>query len=513
MTHFPLYVIVFLSGSSVLAIEILGTRILGPFYGVSLFLWSALITVTLAALSVGYLLGGRWADRGPTYKRLGLALGGAGLWTLAIPWLRDPVLHLSEPLGLRAAVLVTSTVLFFVPLMLLGMTSPYAIRLRADRLQTVGRTAGDIYAVSTIASVLAALLTGFFLIPNVGVFRLTMLIGGGLLIAALIAFLTGRGRVAAVAALLLAAGAGVGSTWAPGESADPLRGLVEMVQSPYAEIRVVDWEDTRLLLIDGGGHTIVEPGTWKSLYPYVIVLDILKFMFDEPGDMVVVGLGGGSVVKSFYRSGWGVDAVEIDPKITEIAYDHFGLEESEADVHHRDGRQYFITHDKTYDIVILDAFGSSSIPFHLVTTEAFALIRSRMDPDGILALNIEGVGWHDILARSLTRTLKEHFREVWCLPLAEPPNRLGNIVVLASNRSLEFPEDMLGHPRDFLDDRYLHWVALTRIHAWDNRFEADIAGVPRITDDLNRVDLWAERINLEARRALHSEFEWKHLGW
>ena len=137
MKHKYLYLSVSLSGASVLAIEILGTRILGPFYGVSLFLWSALITVTLAALSAGYALGGRWADKGATYPRLSSLLAGAGLWLIAVPWMRNPLLHLAEPFGLRFAALVAALALFFVPLMLLGMVSPYAIKLRASSLEDI----------------------------------------------------------------------------------------------------------------------------------------------------------------------------------------------------------------------------------------------------------------------------------------------------------------------------------------------------------------------------------------
>ena len=172
-----LYLVVSVSGACVLAIEILGTRILGPFYGVSIFLWSALISVTLAALSLGYAIGGRWADRGPQASRLAFMLAGAGVWMLLVPWLARPLLSITEPLGLRAAVLASATLLFFPPLTLLGMVSPYAIRLSAERLEEVGRTAGNLYAVSTLASVFAALATGFWLIPNIGVTKLTLGVG------------------------------------------------------------------------------------------------------------------------------------------------------------------------------------------------------------------------------------------------------------------------------------------------------------------------------------------------
>jgi len=179
-----LYFIVSVIGASVLALEILGTRLLAPFYGAGLFLWSSLISVTLLSLSLGYYIGGWWADRGATLRRLSLIIGSAGVWTVLIPWIKSPILTLLEPQGLRTSVLIGSTMLFLPPLTLLGMVSPYAIKLKATDLQRIGRTAGSLYAVSTAASVVGALLTGFYLIPEVGVNRLTIGIGILLLLTA-----------------------------------------------------------------------------------------------------------------------------------------------------------------------------------------------------------------------------------------------------------------------------------------------------------------------------------------
>ncbi len=150
MARFFVYLAVIVSGASVLALEILGTRIIAPFYGSDIYLWSALISVTLAALSVGYVIGGRKADRGTSVGWLSTIIGLAGVWIGIIPWLRIPIFSLAERLDLQLAVLLVATLLFFVPLMLLGMVSPYAIRLMASSLNVVGRTAGDLYALSTL---------------------------------------------------------------------------------------------------------------------------------------------------------------------------------------------------------------------------------------------------------------------------------------------------------------------------------------------------------------------------
>ncbi len=501
------YICVSVSGASVLAVEILGTRILGPFYGVSLYLWSALITVTLAALSVGYALGGRWADRGATVSRFGALLAGAGVWLLLVPWMQHPVLVIAEPLGLRLAVLAAALLLFFPPLMLLGMVSPYAIKLRTLSLDEVGRSAGNLYAISTVASVAAALLTGFFLVPHVGVTKLTTAIGV-ILLATSINGIAQRHRVAmkaaATAALLLAGAAAVAVQ--PGESAVPEKGLISIEQSPYGELRVVDHRDSRYLLIDGGIHTEIDTKTGEAFSAYVDVIDLVKLFFDEPGKCLLVGLGGGSIVKRFSRDGWTVDAVEIDPAVTELAYRFFGLDSTEAEVIHMDGRRFLGTTGRMYDLVILDAFGSSSIPFHLVTSEAFDLAASRLTPSGFLVLNTIALGWEDVLVRSLAATLKTRFPHTRALPIAEPPTEVGNVILLASDRPIELPHE-LPPPEDRLSVEY------NRVHAWDNRFEPDTRGAPVLTDDRNPVDLWAETIHLTVRKKLSEHFGWEGVYW
>ena len=512
MRPLALYAVVSISGGAVLAVEILGTRILGPFYGMGLFLWSALISVTLAALAVGYALGGRWADRDPRPARLALLLAGAGLWLIAVPWLRHPLLELTSGLGLRAAVLITSTLLFFPPLMLLGMVSPYAIRLRARRLEEVGRTAGDLYAISTVASVVAAVATGFWLIPVLGVARLMSAIALALFGAAAIAWLGARGgRSPVVAAALVAAAALAGLSMARAQ--DPPRdGVVFAAESPYAEIRVLDVDDVRYMLIDGGVHTAVEKSTDRPLHPYVVVSELAHDLFPSPGRMTLIGLGGGAAANAFSWRGWQVDAVEIDPLVVRVAREHFGHREALVPVARMDGRRYLAALDGPRELIYFDAYGSSSIPFHLITDEAFVLAQSKLAPGGVLLLNLESLGWDHVLVRSVAATLRRSFTHVVALPIAEPPDRRGNVIVLAADRPLEVPDAALGNPLEVAGDEYEHWRVLQRIHAWDNRFEPRAEGARVLTDDLNPVDIWAEEINRVARRELHALFA-HQAGW
>ena len=153
----------------------------------------------------------------------------------------------------------------------------------------------------------------------------------------------------------------------PSEIADQEKGLLTIRQSEYGEIRVMDIDDNRFLLIDGGIHTAIDKNTKENILPYVWVIDITKTLKNYAGDMLLIGLGGGAVLQSFYEDNWDVEAVEIDPVITEIAEKYFNLVPAFNNIHNQDGREFLKLINKTYDLIVLDAFGSSSVPFHLTT--------------------------------------------------------------------------------------------------------------------------------------------------
>jgi len=230
--------------------------------------------------------------------------------------------------------------------------------------------------------------------------------------------------------------------------------------------------------------------------------------------MLLIGLGGGSIVKNYELDGWTVDVVEIDPVVSEIARKYFDLESSNANIYIEDGRKFLINRKKKYDLIVMDAYGSISIPFHLITSESFGLIASRLKPGGVFAVNVISLGWRGVIVKSLAETLKTQFKHVLALPVTEPPNTLGNMVVIASDRKLEFPEELLGRPEDFLNDKYMYWYNLHMNHAWDNRFVPEKDDETKIfTDDLNPVDLMNERIKLKLRERLHAYFGKGGLNW
>jgi spermidine synthase len=285
---------------------------------------------------------------------------------------------------------------------------------------------------------------------------------------------------------------------------NPYEGLLAIEESAYAELRVLDIEEQRHFIIDGGIHTRADTSTWRSTVHYCAVMDLPKYFFDEPGTALVIGLGGGSLVKQYKYHSWKVYAVEIDPVVISMAEQYFGLSPSEANLFAMDGRQFLQSTEKKYDVVMLDAFGSSSIPFHLCTKEVYQLISSRLNSNGILAVNVEATNWNDPIISMFAATLKSVFPHVTVLPMEEPPSSFGNLVLLASHSPLEpkrEPDDNLT-----FDPAWRYGPGYQKVHAWDNRFLPDLTNAVVLTDDKNPVDIRAEEINFQGREELRNYF-------
>ena len=177
--------VVFICGAIVMSFEILGSRVLAPNFGSSVFVWGSLISVFLAGLSVGYYLGGRLADINPSSRKLSLIIIAPGLLFLTFPLYSGPVSDwiFMKDLGVRMSPLIASSVLFLVPSVFLGIVSPYTAKLLICSLHTSGKTIGTLYALSTFGSIIGTLITSFYLITMAGVNALIM--GQGVLLIVL----------------------------------------------------------------------------------------------------------------------------------------------------------------------------------------------------------------------------------------------------------------------------------------------------------------------------------------
>jgi len=498
--------IAFLCGAAVLVLEILGARLISPYYGATVYVWSSVITVTLAALALGYAAGGLLADRGEPRAALAALLGASSLWLFIAPFLRRAALVKTAFLGIQCGALAAAAVLLAAPLACLGAVGPLLIRLRATELGRVGRAAGWVSAVSTAGSVAGALAAGFWLIPN---FSVSVLLRGvGAVLLALAAFcwrLPGASSRAAAALLALALGLGGAGAWASLHEGSADASILYHGQSFYGDLLVLDAADwgKRILLVDGMPNTVADMRTLESTSDYIRSFELLHFMRPQGRKALLIGLGGGALPTRFARYyGIGTDVAEIDGRIVELAAKYFAFKPT-GRLFLEDGRRVLERSGELYDFIVLDAFNGDRHPLHLFSQEAFQAAGRRLEDGGVLAINAigYGLGPRCELRRSVERTLRSVFPCVRVLaasssldPSAEPIN----LTFFASKEPLAFPLDPLkGRPALA---QYYRRIA--------GRFIEDPASSAEgrlLTDDDNPLDTLSAAAGAQGRRQLMAQ--------
>ena len=503
------------SGAIVMVVEVMGSRVIGPFFGVSLFVWTALITVTLVALAAGYAIGGLVADRRPTPDVLYGLLGLAGLTSLLVPLLSRPVLETCASLGLRSGALAAAAVLFGPCLFLLGCVSPYVVRLAACEMGRIGRTVGMLYSLSTVGSFLGTLATGFVLTAHLGVRGVFQLVGATLLALSLSYWLLIRRLwlvgVAAFLPLMLA------SQPPPGVTVRPSGTRVAEVHRRdgfYASLKVIDYtqeeEHTRELMLDGLIQGGVDVRTGLSVYEYAYFLEFLPWGMRSGGtSCLVIGLGAGIVPRWYQERGVRCDVVDINPDVVEVARDWFDFRPS-GDVYLDDARRFLRQSDRRYDYIVLDVFTGDTTPGHLVTLEALSLVRDRLADEGILAINlIASLGPESHMTVSLLRTLERVFATVETYPTFDPAgdNPFGNVIVVARR----------GPPLTFDPARVASFPVYGPVQQQLARFLGRRFSFPAtapamiLTDDFNPIDVRDIWLKERVRRDILSGTDWEVL--
>ncbi len=413
----PLYLAATLGGAAVMILELLGTRIIGPFYGASLYVWSALIAVTLIALALGYYLGGYVADRFPGFRLEHVIMAGA-LATVAIPYASGPVLALTDPLGLRVGAFASALLLFTPALTALAMVGPYAIKRATRDLEGVGTAVGSVYAVSTLGSVAGTLLLGFYLLPRFGTRAILFSLGLALVALAVLLVSRGRrGRAASRAAWLVwAAGIAVGLLSIAGYAQPPRQApgfkVLSEAESIYGWVRVVDDEKNgyRLLLSDSSVLSAEETASGRSLLNYQTFFRWIPLFRPESRDALLIGLGGGHVARDLRKAGITTDTIEIDPEVATAAREYFGYQPT-GEFIVGDARFEIKRLKKRYDFIMHDCFTGGSEPTHLLSREMLGELRGLLNERGILAVNYVGFreGEGSEAVASVYKTLKTLF--------------------------------------------------------------------------------------------------------
>jgi spermidine synthase len=436
-----------------MVIELLGTRLIAPFYGTSLYVWASLISVTMIALAIGYFVGGRWADRA---KRAGLTLiiALAGLFTLIIPWMAGPILLATDSLGLRLGTFISTLILFTPSLIMLGMVGPFAVKMATSDLDGVGASTGSIYAVSTIGSVVGTLLLGFYLFPRIGSSEIFIGLGLGLLLLALIVAIFERKRLRLSTTLLPAAlltllGISLLPTIITNVNhTQPHNPSVQTRferESMYGWVRVIDKLDLNLRLLTADASTIGAAGLsqGENVLTYQKIVGLIPSLASDMSKALLIGQGAGHMATSLKHHGVMTDTIEIDPAIAQAAQDYFDFTPTGKTII-GDARYEIRQLQRPYDLVILDVFTGGSEPVHLLTKEALSQIQTILSEKGLLALNFVsflGDGTNIALA-SVAKTLAEVFPHQLVF-ISEPDVDFNDFIFIASNQSVNIDDGAL----------------------------------------------------------------------
>lgn len=427
-------------GATVMVVEVLGSRVIGPFFGASLYVWTSLITVTLVALAAGYWCGGILADRSRnSINWLYALIGAAGVFILLVPLMKSPVIKMVLPLGLRLGSLVSAALLFGPALALLGMVSPLIVRIAVRETASVGRTVGLFSSVSTVGSFIGTVCTGFVLIAYFNVDRIFVVVGGALLLLAVTYAALYKRSWLFMPLLLLPflvpeAGAVKSKLLPNGTRVDRMF----YKDSFYGNMQVLDYsygaKRTRELLVDATIQGGIDTASGTSIYEYPYLLQFIPRAINPNGkECLVIGLGAGVVPMWYERQGVRADVVDIDPLVFDVARSFFSFNVSGESIV-EDARYFLNRTVKRYDYVILDVFNGDNTPFHVLSKEALLTVKQRMAPGGVLGINIWGnLRGDTYMSASIVRTLKEVFSTVDIYPGFEVSDSesIGNLELFA----------------------------------------------------------------------------------
>jgi spermidine synthase len=415
----PLELLVFVVGSASLGAEIAAARLMAPFFGASTIVWANVIGVVLVALSAGYWLGGQFADRNPQRRGLCTLVLVAALAVGLIPFAADPFLDVSVDAldevraGAFLGSLVAVSVLVAPPVMLLGAVAPYAIRLAVGRIEEAGAVAGRIYAISTIGSLVGAWLSALLLIPLLGTRRTFLVFALACAVVAALGIPRRRRAVLVPAALALLMAVPVGTI----KAADGKK-VLEEVETQYQYARVVEdaGGERQLELNEGQAvHSKYRPGSFLTGdYWDEFLLLPLAVLREPPARVALLGNAAGTTARAYghYFPDTYVDGVEIDSELTKLGRRFFDLRNPRLEVFHEDARPFLRRTDRRYDVIGVDVYRQPYIPFYLTTREFFELARDRLEPGGVVVLNVGHPEGQDDLEKVLGATMADVFPAV-----------------------------------------------------------------------------------------------------
>ncbi len=480
--HLLYYFSAFVCGMAVMAVEISAARLMSPYFGNSLYVWTNIIGLIMVALAGGYYFGGRLADKHPHRDAYFALVFLTGVWTVLIPF-AAPALFENLTTGFSNLALTVKwgsffavAFLFAVPMFLLGMIVPFTVKLVIKNVASMGRESGQISTISTLGSLVGTFLPAFVLIPVLGTTKTFVFVG------LMLIFLAAFGLRKWWTFFLALAGVGLFWLVPPVYASDD---VIYSEDSPYGYIFITeDEEGVRRLHIDNplGTQSVYDP---NSVIPddryYYSYFGVLPAMVQSPKKVLILGHAGGTFTRIFnaYWPELEITGVELDPAVTRISQEYLGLSDADVEIVHADARTFLQNTDESYDLILIDTYHASNIPAHLATEEFFALAASRLNEDGVLALNAASA--QGVFLDTLVNTVASAFTEV------------GRVQIPGSFNTMIIGHDGfgIGEVPEALAERSAYVQAKLKTVTYDAALES-------FTDDkMSRIEILTEQMYME----------------
>lgn len=430
-------------------LELVGSRVLAPYVGTSTIVWTTLIGMIMGFLSLGYWYGGRLADRLATLKIFSTIIFFSALSVFLIIFDSQFLLQIIRDniINIYIGSILATLILFALPSFLLGLISPYAARLKMNSLESSGRTVGNLYALSTVGSIIGTFSAGFFLIPFLGTVKILYFIAILLVVSSLIVYQEKFTRVRWVFATLLILGLAF-SFW---QSAKANPNVFVDVDTPYNRVWVLPGaqQERRTVLTLKTDPFSTQSGMFLDkdddlAFRYSRYYRLADFFNPNIKRALVVGGAAYSYPKDFLKkhSTANLDVVEIDSGMTKLAKKYFNLKDDERlKIYHQDGRVFLNQNEKKYDAIYMDAFTSHlSVPYQLMTREAVGKIYDSLSEDGVVMINIISAidGEKGQILQAEYATYKEFFPQIYLFRVYNTdPARSQNLILVGLKKKWE----------------------------------------------------------------------------
>jgi predicted membrane-bound spermidine synthase len=448
-----LLTISFFEGAAVMIIELLGAKIIAPFYGTSMYVWASVLGVTLFALASGYYAGGWISKKYKSENILFLVIGIGAIFTILAPIIAPSIMVFTSDLGIRTGSLVSVFLYLLVPVSCMGMVSPMITQFINNGNDSAGKSAGTVYAISTIGGILATFIAGFYLLPTLGINVTSWITGGFLVIISLTWFILQRNTVRSV----MIAGSFLLIIAFSSFRENPAGNIKVRYQSSgiLGEWTVVDLvvaiQDgkemvTRQLLLNGIDQTYTEVGNEPvSMWNYPHKIAALAGIKPIGAKALLLGMGGGSIAHNLILLGFDLDIVEIDERITDITQRYFGFNPEKASLIIDDARHYIYTCHKKYDLVIIDLLNGEVQPSHIFTLEGLGQLKKVLKEDALVIVNFQGrfdmtEPNLSLAPRSVFKTLQAAgYKIQFCERVPEGQKKLtGDLIIFGSAGNTDF---------------------------------------------------------------------------